>query len=124
AFNEEPVARAIASATAPVITGVGHETDVTIADLVADQRAPTPSAAAERAVPDRVALHAGLGILHRRMAGGLVRDVRRRASHLEGLGERLERAIQLRLRDGRRAIQLAAARLEALSPLDALRRGY
>ncbi len=60
AFNEEVVARAIASSAIPMVSGIGHETDFTIADFVADERAPTPTAAAQRVVPDRHALFRGL----------------------------------------------------------------
>ncbi|NNL30891.1 MAG: exodeoxyribonuclease VII large subunit, partial [Gemmatimonadetes bacterium] len=70
AFNEEPVARAIAGCTTPVVSAVGHEVDVTISDLVADLRAPTPSAAAESVVPDRVALLAQLRRAPERLGRG------------------------------------------------------
>jgi exodeoxyribonuclease VII large subunit len=124
AFNEEPVARAIADSPVPVISAVGHETDFTIADLVADLRAPTPSAAAEAAVPDRASLRRELGELRERM-GRCLED------RVDGARERLFTA-RLDLRDarerlvsGRRERMAAlAGRLNALSPLSTLARGY
>ena len=67
AFNEESVARAIYACGIPIISGVGHETDVTIADFVADERAPTPSGAAERSVPDSAEYLRTLGALERNL---------------------------------------------------------
>lgn len=124
AFNEEPVARAIAESPVPVISAVGHETDFTIADLVADLRAPTPSAAAEAAVPDRLALRRELSELRERM-------IRCVSESVEVSRERLFEA-RLDLRDargrlvaGRRErIAALAGRLNALSPLSTLARGY
>ena len=74
AFNEEVVARAISESQIPIISGIGHETDFTIADFVADERAPTPTAAAQRVVPDRLSLLQGL----RDTAQHLMRPMRNR----------------------------------------------
>jgi exodeoxyribonuclease VII large subunit len=104
AFNEEPVARAIHACRVPVISAVGHETDFTIADFVADLRAPTPSAAAEHAVPIRDDLTAELGLLRRRGARALAETVRR-ARH------ELERA-RARLGDPRRLLDERRQRLD------------
>src|SRR6202007_1133798 len=85
AFNEEPVVRTIAACRVPVISAVGHETDFTIADFVADLRAPTPSAAAELAVPGADDLGGELALLGRRAARAMHGELR--TGHLE-----LERA--------------------------------
>jgi exodeoxyribonuclease VII large subunit len=104
AFNEEPVARAIHACRVPVISAVGHETDFTIADFVADMRAPTPSAAAERVVPVRDDLQAELQLLRRR-AGRALAERARSARHM------LERA-RARLGDPRRMLDERRQRLD------------
>jgi exodeoxyribonuclease VII large subunit len=97
-FNEEPVARAIAASPIPVVSAVGHEVDVTISDLVADLRAPTPSAAAEAVVPEAETLLGQLKELRTRLRRALQSgvDVRRRRLH-DG-PRRLARALQARVR--------------------------
>ncbi len=147
AFNSEIVARAIADSAIPIIAGVGHETDTTIADLVADLRAPTPSAAAMQALPDRVELarlvDRDLGRLisaaRQRLAGdslrlARLREVLRARSPQARLALAKTRAlrattaalqaIQRHLDRHRRQLIEAAVRLDALSPLAVLGRGY
>jgi exodeoxyribonuclease VII large subunit len=147
AFNSEAVARAIRAAPVPVVAGVGHETDVTIADLAADARAPTPSAAAMLAFPDRAALRVQLG----RDVGRLVRamgsvlgDLRARLGHewqalrahaprarlvaqrarLDAASALLERSIRRAIERARDRLAAGAGRLDSLSPLAVLGRGY
>ncbi len=145
AFNDESVARAIFSSRAPVISAVGHETDVTIADMVADRRAPTPSAAAEMAVPDSVELTSRLAAARQTMTSRTWQGVAARLEAVRGLGPRLRRnkpdLDRHRLRvdellDGvvkhlqgdvklkGERVRTQRLRLEALSPKDTLRRGY
>jgi exodeoxyribonuclease VII large subunit len=147
AFNEEVVARAIAASELPVVSAVGHETDTTIADFVADRRAATPSEAAElltQRLDDLVAgveetesrLHAAV----RGMILGLGQELdqysarleaqapRRRLAQtrevLESLGGRLDLSVRRTLRQGSERVEALASRLESLSPLAVLSRGY
>ena len=190
AFNEEVVARAIVASAVPVVSAVGHEVDYTIADFVADARAPTPTAAAALVVPDRREVLARVAGIEESLRAGLARrgrlarerladlerrlgDPRRRMEDLAleidelaararqafvrrlawdhrelgALGQRLERsgpatqlgrarerldadlgrlrfAVGVRLRHARAAVEQAAGRLDALSPLACLGRGY
>ncbi len=147
AFNEEPVARAIAESDIPVISCVGHETDWTIADFVADVRAPTPSAAAELAVPEKAALRERVRELSEAMAQNLrervaalsrrlayaashplLQDPRRlweqRAQRVDELSARLGEAVRRRVERLDMRLAATAGRLDAISPLKVLGRGY
>ena len=113
AFNEERVARAIAASKIPVVSCVGHETDFTIADFVADVRAATPSMAAEIAVPVRAQLQGQLDILAGRMARALRGRLRLMAARLEQLALRLGRPAQALLTTRRERLTRLALGLEA-----------
>ncbi len=147
AFNDEAVARAIAACRHPVVSGVGHETDFTIADFVADQRAPTPSAAAELSVPDQAELRERISAWVRHLKQSMDRRLNqarraldqqqralqrlspqaRVASHrqqVDDLTRRATRALSHSLKLHRSALDGLEARLDALSPLATLERGY
>lgn len=147
AFNEEIVARGIWQCQTPVISAVGHEPDVTISDFVADLRAATPSNAAELAVPDGDALQGFLRQVKLRMEQAesqRLNQLRQRLErlaksrvmtkpdsylqqqelHLEMLRQRLEHAGQVTLQKNTQRFRQAAAKLDALSPLKVLGRGY
>jgi len=91
AFNEEVVARAIRFCPLPVLTGIGHETDLTIADFAADQRAPTPTAAAELAAPERAALLTRLAGSEAALRRHLMRTLQQSGQHVDWLARRLQR---------------------------------
>jgi exodeoxyribonuclease VII large subunit len=124
AFNSERVARAVAAMPMPVISAIGHETDVTLCDLVADHRAPTPSAAAEAATPDRAEVLAQCGIVGQRLARALRIASRHVIERLDRTGDRLVRCMDSRFEKSRALLTAHSARLDALSPLRVLARGY
>ena len=124
AFNDEKVARAIYASKAPVISGVGHDTDFTIADFVADVRAPTPSAAAELAVPDYADLEAHIQSLTKT----LLIDVTRYLDRYRQRTDELTRAASVYLGNAlaisREKLRGRELELASLSPLATLSRGY
>lgn len=124
AFDDERVCRAVAALRVPTISAVGHETDVSLTDLVADVRAATPSAAAERAVPDRADLIRNAGSLATRLAHGLRRRTGLVAARLARSGDRIQVAMGRRLAEPHAVLDRVAGQLEALSPLRVLARGY
>lgn len=145
AFNEEVVARAICSSDVPVISAVGHEVDFTIADFVADARAPTPTAAAEMVLPEKQALGERIGTLQLRLKRGALHCLEARRERLEHVIRRLSdptrrlreneiRLDELTLRLWRRQqdfmercksrLKNLADRLDSISPLAVLARGY
>lgn len=147
AFNEEVVARAVAGSEIPVISAVGHETDVTICDFAADLRAPTPSAAAELCVPDLSEVGELLSALRERMEYAVRRELQQRREalirlvsrrvlqrpeelvyasrqRLDMVAQRLRRAMEGRVQEEKTRFARAAAALDAMSPLGVLGRGY
>lgn len=123
-FNNERVARALAAVPVPVISAVGHETDITLCDLVADVRAPTPSAAAAAATPDRGELLALLDRLAGALSRALAAPTRHAGERLERIGDRLTGVTERLLERSNARLAAGAARLDALSPLRVLERGY
>jgi exodeoxyribonuclease VII large subunit len=147
AFNEEPVVRAIHACSIPVVSAIGHEIDVTLADLAADVRALTPSEAAERVAPDAEEISARLRQARGRLLTALKskaasargrldalasrRVFRKPAERLHDLSRELDdlqarasRALRHRLQHARSAAAVLAGQLESLSPLGVLQRGY
>lgn len=111
-FNEEIVARAAAASGIPLISAVGHETDTTLIDYVSDRRAPTPTAAAEMAVPVRLELLAGVENYGARMSRAVSSDIERRGQRLRDLARALPRATDLH-RPAAQRLDAALVRFEA-----------
>ncbi|MEZ4775807.1 MAG: exodeoxyribonuclease VII large subunit [Bacteroidia bacterium] len=123
-FNEESVARAVAASSIPVISGVGHESDITIVDFVADVRASTPTAAAERAVPEKAAVLATLDEYERQIRHSLRYFIDFKRQVLDDYGNRLEQAIRQTVRNKRHELDLLQATLRGLDVTDLLQKGY
>jgi exodeoxyribonuclease VII large subunit len=147
AFNDENVARAIALCPVPVISAVGHETDFTIADFVADLRAPTPSAAAEVSVPEIKKLRERLGAMEYRLKALVLQALEKkriilsktsnhpaltrpdrwlavRRQQVDLAVEDIKKSIRSKVEDNKHRLLQKIAKLEALSPLATLARGY
>lgn len=124
AFNEEAVVRAVAASAIPVISAVGHETDVTLTDFAADLRAPTPSAAAEMAAPDGQALMDKLANLRAALPSMVNERLLDSQMQVDLLAQALREACGNPVEAKGRALERLASRLEDLSPLRVLARGY
>jgi len=143
AYNEEIVARAIFASEIPIISAVGHETDFTIADFVADLRAPTPSAAAEIAVPSVLELGAAVENSKNRCVNAILKRcenlrlrldsmrlktpseiIEENYQRVDTLVKHMENRIMLNISEGKRMLASSAAKLDALSPLQTLSRGF
>ena len=124
AFNDERVARALASCPMPTISAVGHEVDITLCDLVADLRAATPSAAAEAAVPVLDDMRAALQGATMALRGALERSLLDARARLARVGREVARTAQISAERRRAHLKIVMARLDALSPLSTLARGY
>ena len=124
AFNDERVARAIGACPVPVISAVGHETDITVCDAVADLRAPTPSAAAMAACVAREEIEKAFVAARRDLAFAMATLVRDARTDLDRTRKRLGQSTERVVVRNRSTIGTAAARLNALSPLATLSRGY
>ena len=124
AFNDEKVARAIYSSAAPVISGVGHDTDFTIADFVVDKRAPTPSAAAELAVPHRGEIEARLQSCIATMAVSLSNSIERSLQHVDELYATASNQAKSGVSVNSEKLRGQELKLDSLSPLATLERGY
>ena len=124
AFNHESVARAIAACEMPVISAVGHEIDTTVCDLVADFRAATPSAAAERAVPTLADLQSTLRMRRGALIAALANRSASARADVRTTARDLRAATLRRLETRRAEMSAVAGRLNALSPLATLSRGY
>ena len=124
AFNEEVVARAIADSKIPIISAVGHETDFTIADFVADLRAPTPSAAAANAVADISEQLRYAKVLQQRMSRAIGHAVVMQRMHLQQLEKVVKNTMPNRLQSYKNALESQTKLLEKLSPYALWKRGY
>ena len=124
AFNEEPVVRAVAASDIPVISAVGHETDFTLWDFAADRRAATPSQAAEIAVVDVEAYKSAIASSIEKAGNIIQNQIAESAQYLDTLQKNMEQAMGNILEQKHHQFSLLTAKLNALSPLNVMSRGY
>jgi len=124
AFNEEVVARAIFDSKIPIISAVGHEIDYTISDLVADLRAPTPSAAAELVIPRKEELQERINMAIKRLDKVLVNLITQAKQQVDEFEKSLKTDLKVLLESKKQLLNLFIGKLEALNPLGVLARGY